>query len=404
MPERLLDVVAEHPQENHVAEEMQRAAVDELIGEQADLRRHAADPRNVVDESRRNRAVVQHHHFHVGGDVVRQRAELEREGDDVDRDQRPGDERLDRLLERIVIPQRHHHGGTPLARSAILARHPQHVGRALVVGVAAGDEQEVRQPVDVFERGGSDAFALGVGKRDHQALGAAADRAREMQIGGGGTAAGQHERAQRGETGVELVDLAFEPVDLRLGDGEPRAARALAGRDVGVAHIGLDVEQVVLDARERRVECLVGTDVQPREPDDRVGLVERAVGVDAAVVFLAPFAVAERGRAGVAGTGVDAVEDDHGPAQRPIAQIVAMMMTMATNCSSTRMRISFCDRLGEPPRIMLTRPSSSTTATAPMAIGTATLASALAMALPNIPDARWPWDACLRRHAAPGRI
>ena len=28
-------------------------------------------------------------------------------------------------------------------------------------------------------------------------------------------------------------------------------------------------------------------------------------------------------------------------------------MTMATNCSSTRSRISFCDRFGEPPRIML---------------------------------------------------
>ena len=51
-------------------------------------------------------------------------------------------------------------------------------------------------------------------------------------------------------------------------------------------------------------------------------------------------------------------------------QIVAMMTTMATNCSSTRSRISFCEVLGEPPRIMLMRPSSSTTATAPMAIGT----------------------------------
>ena len=52
-------------------------------------------------------------------------------------------------------------------------------------------------------------------------------------------------------------------------------------------------------------------------------------------------------------------------------QIVAMMTMMATNCSSTRSRISFCDRFGEPPRIMLTRPSTSTIATAPMATGTA---------------------------------
>src|SRR6516165_5824422 len=53
-----------------------------------------------------------------------------------------------------------------------------------------------------------------------------------------------------------------------------------------------------------------------------------------------------------------------------MTQIANMMMTMATNCSSTRSRISFCEVLPEPPRIMLMRPSSSTTATAPMAIGT----------------------------------
>ena len=53
-----------------------------------------------------------------------------------------------------------------------------------------------------------------------------------------------------------------------------------------------------------------------------------------------------------------------------MTQIVSMMMTIATNCSSTRNRISLCEVLGEPPRIMLARPSSSTIATAPIAIGT----------------------------------
>jgi hypothetical protein len=47
-----------------------------------------------------------------------------------------------------------------------------------------------------------------------------------------------------------------------------------------------------------------------------------------------------------------------------------MMMMMATNCSNTRSRISFCDVLGEPPRNMLIRPSSNTNATAPIATGT----------------------------------
>ena len=53
-------------------------------------------------------------------------------------------------------------------------------------------------------------------------------------------------------------------------------------------------------------------------------------------------------------------------------QSVSMITPMAMDCSNTRSRISFCEVLPEPPSIMLTRPSSSTIATAPMAIGTAT--------------------------------
>jgi hypothetical protein len=47
-----------------------------------------------------------------------------------------------------------------------------------------------------------------------------------------------------------------------------------------------------------------------------------------------------------------------------------MITMMATNCSSTRSRMSCCERLGEPPRIMLTRPSMRTMATATIAAGT----------------------------------
>ena len=56
--------------------------------------------------------------------------------------------------------------------------------------------------------------------------------------------------------------------------------------------------------------------------------------------------------------------------QRCNSQIVAMMITIAMNWNSTRSRISRCEMLGEPPRIMLASPSSSTMATAPTAIGT----------------------------------
>ena len=98
--------------------------------------------------------------------------------------------------------------------------------------------------------------------------------------------------------------------------------------------------------------------VQPRDADHRIDLVERAVGGDAQVVFLAPLAGAERGGAVVAGARVDAVEHHHRARalQRPMIQIVSMMTTSATNCSSTRQRISFCDVCGEPPRAKLTKP------------------------------------------------
>src|SRR5262249_1763276 len=109
--------------------------------------------------------------------------------------------------------------------------------------------------------------------------------------------------------------------------------------------------------------------MQAGNADHRVDLVERAIGLDAQVVFFAPLAGAQRRGAVVAPARIDSVKDDH-VLQRPIAQIVAMITMMAMNCSSTRRRISFCDVCGDPPRIMLARPSTSTIATAMMAIGT----------------------------------
>ena len=52
--------------------------------------------------------------------------------------------------------------------------------------------------------------------------------------------------------------------------------------------------------------------VEPRHADRGIDLVERAIGGDAQVVFLAPLAGAECGGAVVAGAGIDLVENDHG--------------------------------------------------------------------------------------------
>ena len=88
-------------------------------------------------------------------------------------------------------------------------------------------------------------------------------------------------------------------------------SRAPPGPFFRQAEIGLDVEQVVLDAAERRIERASPARVQPHQPEHGIDLVERAVGLDAQIVFLAPRAGAERCRAVVAGAGVDAVEHDH---------------------------------------------------------------------------------------------
>src|SRR5262249_62430773 len=98
----------------------------------------------------------------------------------------------------------------------------------------------------------------------------------------------------------------------------------------------------------------------------------RPIGGDPQFFFLPPPAGAERGRAVVAGARVDFVQNDHRALRSyfAISQTVNMITTMAMNCSKTRNRINCCDRCGEPPRIILTRPSNNTTATAPIAIGT----------------------------------
>ena len=169
--------------------------------------------------------------------------------------------------------------------------------------MAAGDEQEIGQPIDVFKRGIGDGFAWLIPELHHDALGAPADRAREMQIRRSRVAARQDEGSQRTQTGIEPVDLAFDPDNLGVGDRQPRAARAFFGQ----AKIGFDIEQIVLDARQRWIERRVIGCVQPHESDRRVDFVECAIGGDAQIVFLAPLAGAKRRRTVVTGAGIDAI-------------------------------------------------------------------------------------------------
>jgi len=51
--------------------------------------------------------------------------------------------------------------------------------------------------------------------------------------------------------------------------------------------------------------------MQPRHANRGIGLVDRAVGGNAQIVFRAAFAAAERRGAVVASAGLDAAENDH---------------------------------------------------------------------------------------------
>ena len=105
---------------------------------------------------------------------------------------------------------------------------------------------------------------------------------------------------------------ASSRLHLRFDDSQRLVGQWLAG--IGRAEIGAEVEHVVLDACQHRIEPgqrRVGRGRQAGEADGAVGLVNRAVGFDAQIILAAPLARPERGRAGVAGLGVDAVENDH---------------------------------------------------------------------------------------------
>src|SRR6476646_9864 len=114
--------------------------------------------------------------------------------------------------------------GTRLGASLpVLARDPQHVGLALIVGVACRDEQKIRKPVDVTKSAAADRLVRPRGKRHHEPLGAARYCAREMQKACRRRAARKHEGAQRLKLAVQSVDLALQPLDLRVAHRQAAA-------------------------------------------------------------------------------------------------------------------------------------------------------------------------------------
>ena len=124
------------------------------------------------------------------------------------------------------------------------------------------------------------------------------------------TAAGQDEGVEWIEPGIELVDFALQPVDLAFG----HAKRLVIGWRIAFRHakIRAQIEQVVLDPGQWRVERVAAAQRGAGEAKGGIGLVNIPVGVDPGIVFDCLRHVAKPGFPGIAGARVDFRETNHG--------------------------------------------------------------------------------------------
>ena len=124
-----------------------------------------------------------------------------------------------------------------------------------------------------------------------------------------GRATRQHERAQRLQLGIHLVDFFFQAVHLGLDNPQGFPFGLLAG--LRRAEVSTEVKKVVLDAPEHRVEDRIrGRGRQSHHADSSIGFINRAIGFDAQVVFRTAFARPQSRCALITGARVNTIEND----------------------------------------------------------------------------------------------
>ena len=171
----------------------------------------------------------------------------------------------------------------------------------------AGDEIEIRQAIDEAQHRLRYRFIVQRGQFCSQPLGPAAHGPALMQMGCRRMPAGQDEGPQRVEFGVQLIDLAFQALDLRRDDPERCIARVLT--IVGHAEISPEIEQVILDSCQHGIERrkLFGCGVQAGKAGNGIGFIDGAVSCDPQVRFGDPLAAAQRRGSGIAGARINLV-------------------------------------------------------------------------------------------------
>ena len=100
------------------------------------------------------------------------------------------------------------------------------------------------------------------------------------------------------------VDGRLERGNLSGGDAKRRFVRIVL---FGAAEIGADIEEIVLDYGQEVADLRL-IDMEKRNADTGVGLVEAAERLDADVAFRNARSIAERSQAGIPATGVNAID------------------------------------------------------------------------------------------------
>ena len=109
---------------------------------------------------------------------------------------------------------------------------------------------------------------------------------------------------ERRQSGVEEIDALFDPFDLLLADPQRLNLAVLA---LGTAQIGAEIEEIVLNTAQYAVNLVIA-DVENRDTDDRIRLVDPAICGYAHMELWQARTVTERGATIVAGASVDPIE------------------------------------------------------------------------------------------------
>ena len=166
---------------------------------------------------------------------------------------------------------------------------------------ASDNEQQVGKAVKVLD--GFRSNILGPGQRKNAAFRSARDGARKMARSGGRSPAWQDKLLESWQVFVELVEVAFQAIDKRLGYGAMARYAELAPK----------FEQIVLRICQAAAHVVRHRVVDQYHANGAVGFVDRAIGFHPRAVLRSTAAVAEAGRTIVTGACVDLAESiSHG--------------------------------------------------------------------------------------------